>query len=88
LFFLRRSPITRRSGISRNSYPKPRRTKLSGTNFQKQLEGKGLKIRNGLIQDATFITADPGHASANTHREDDAKTRRNKEGRRYLNKKE
>jgi IS5 family transposase len=39
-----------------------------------------LKIRKGVIQDATFITADPGHASADTPRGDDAKTRRNKEG--------
>ena len=39
-----------------------------------------MKIRKGVIQDATFITADPGHASADTPRGDEAKTRRNKEG--------
>jgi IS5 family transposase len=39
-----------------------------------------LKIRKGVIQDATFITADSGHASADTPRLDEAKTRRNKEG--------
>ena len=33
-----------------------------------------------MIQDATFITADPGHASVDTPRGDEAKTRRNKEG--------
>jgi transposase, IS5 family len=38
-----------------------------------------LKIRKGVIQDATFITADPGHTSADTPRGDEAKTRRNKE---------
>jgi IS5 family transposase len=48
--------------------------------LQRQLDGKGLKIRKGVIQDATFITADPGHASADTPRGDEAKTRRNKEG--------
>ena len=48
--------------------------------LQRQLEGKGLKIRKGVVQDATFITADPGHASADTPRGDEAKTRRNKEG--------
>ena len=48
--------------------------------LQRQLEGKGLKIRKGVIQDATFITADPGHATTGTPRGDDAKTRRNKEG--------
>jgi IS5 family transposase len=64
------------------------RERLSKTNkdkaiwneLQRQLDEKGLKIRKGVIQDATFITADPGHATADTTRGDDAKTRRNKEG--------
>ena len=64
------------------------RERLSKTNkdkaiwneLQRQLDEKGLKIRKGVIQDATFITADPGHATADTPRGDDAKTRRNKDG--------
>ena len=40
----------------------------------------GLKIKKGTIQDATFITADPGHAPADKPRGDPAKTRRSKEG--------
>ncbi len=40
----------------------------------------GLKIKKGTIQDATFITADPGHAPADKPRGDQAKTRRSKEG--------
>jgi len=48
--------------------------------LQRQLDRKGLVIRKGVIQDATFITADPGHATADTPRGDDAKTRRNKDG--------
>jgi len=48
--------------------------------LQRQLDQKGMKIRKGVIQDATFITADPGHAPADTSRGDDAKTRRSKEG--------
>jgi IS5 family transposase len=40
----------------------------------------GLKIKKGTIQDATFITADPGHAPADKPRGDLAKTRRSKEG--------
>ena len=32
------------------------------------------------MQDATFITADPGHAKAGTPRGDEAKTRRSKDG--------
>ena len=41
---------------------------------------KGLEIRKGTIQDATFITADPCHALADTPRGDEAKTRRSKDG--------
>ena len=48
--------------------------------LQRQLDAKGLKIRKGTIQDATFITADPGHASTDTPRGDDAKTRRSRDG--------
>ena len=40
----------------------------------------GLKIKKGTIQDATFITADPGHAPADKPRGDLARTRRSKEG--------
>lgn len=50
------------------------------TELQRQLDEKGLKSRKGVIQDATFITADPGHATADTPRGNNAKTRRNKEG--------
>ncbi len=48
--------------------------------LQRQLDAKGLEIRKGTIQDATFITADPGHASTDTPRGDNAKTRRSKDG--------
>lgn len=34
--------------------------------LQRQLDEKGLKIRKGTIQDASFITADPGHATVDT----------------------
>ena len=40
----------------------------------------GLTIRRGVIQDATFITADPGHATADTPRGDQARTRRSRDG--------
>ena len=48
--------------------------------LQRQMDNKGLKVKKGVIQDATFITADPGHAKADTPRGDDAETRRSKEG--------
>ncbi len=44
--------------------------------IQRQLDNKGLKIKQGMIQDATFIRADPGHANLDTPRANDAKTRR------------
>jgi len=40
----------------------------------------GLTVKQGVVQDATFITADPGHAKAATPRGEDAQTRRSKDG--------
>lgn len=48
--------------------------------LNQQLDAKGLKVRKGVIQDATFITADPSHARADEPRGDGAKTRRSKDG--------
>jgi len=39
-----------------------------------------LKIKKGVIQDATFIQSDPGHAKTDTPHGDEAKTRRSKDG--------
>jgi hypothetical protein len=30
--------------------------------LDRQLDARGLKVRKGVVQDATFITSDPGHA--------------------------
>lgn len=51
---------------------------LVWTEFQKQLDAKGLKVKRGTIQDATFIEADPG--SSKLPRGDGARTRRSKDG--------
>jgi len=48
--------------------------------MQRQLDSMNLKVQKGIMQDATFITADPGHAKAGTPRGDEAKTRRSKDG--------
>jgi len=48
--------------------------------LQRQLDSKGLKVKKGVIQDATFITSEPGHAKADKPRGDEAKTRRSKDG--------
>ncbi len=48
--------------------------------LQRQLNAKGLKVKKGVIQDATFITSDPGHARADKTRGIEAKTRRSRDG--------
>ena len=48
--------------------------------LQRQLDSLGLTVKQGTVQDATFITADPGHAKADTPRGEEAKTRRSKDG--------
>lgn len=47
--------------------------------LQRQLDAKGLSVKDGCIQDATLITSDPGR-SGNKKRGDEAKTRRSKDG--------
>ena len=47
--------------------------------LQRQLDFKGLTVKEGCIQDATLITSDPGR-SGNKKRGDEAKTRRSKDG--------
>ena len=48
--------------------------------LQRQLDEKGYAIKRGTIQDATFITSDPGHAKTDKPRGDEAKTRRSRDG--------
>jgi IS5 family transposase len=48
--------------------------------MQKQLNTLGLQIKKGMIQDATFIHSNPGHAKADKPRGKEAKTARSKDG--------
>ena len=48
--------------------------------FLNQLKAKGYNVTKGVIQDATFVTSDPGHAKRDVPRGDKAKTRRSKDG--------
>jgi len=48
--------------------------------LQRQLDEKGLKVRKGVVQDASFITSDPGHAPADKPRGEEARTRRSRDG--------
>jgi len=54
------------------------RDRLVWEELQRQLDEKGLKVRKGVVQDATFITADPGRASK--PRGVQARTRRSRDG--------
>jgi IS5 family transposase len=56
------------------------RDKLIWAELQRQLGEKGLKVRKGVVQDASFITSDPGHARADKPRGEEARTRRSKDG--------
>jgi IS5 family transposase len=48
--------------------------------LQRQLDEQGYSIKRGTIQDASFITSDPGHALADKPRGDNAKARRSRDG--------
>lgn len=48
--------------------------------LQRRLDSKRLKVKKGVIQDATFITCDAGHAKADKPRGNEAKTRRSRDG--------
>jgi IS5 family transposase len=39
-----------------------------------------LKIKKGMIQNTIFIHSDPGHTKADKNRENEAKTRRSRDG--------
>ena len=57
-----------------------RRDRLVWAELQRQLDEKGLKVKKGVVQDATFITSDPGHAPADKPRGEEARTRRSRDG--------
>jgi len=46
--------------------------------LQRQLDEKGLRVKKGVAQDATFITADPGQSGR--PRGEEARTRRSRDG--------
>ena len=56
------------------------RDRLVWAELQRQLDEKGLKVQKGVAQDASFITADLGHAPAEEPRGNEAKTRRSRDG--------
>ena len=53
---------------------------LVWSELQHQFDNLGYAIKRGVMQDASFISADPGHAKKDKPRGKDAMTRRSKEG--------
>ena len=56
------------------------RDRLVWEELHRQLDAKGLHVKKGVVQDASFITSDPGHAKAEEPRGTVAKTRRSRDG--------
>ena len=48
--------------------------------LQRQINNKGLKVKKGVIQDATFRTSELSHKKVDEPRGPSSKTRRNKDG--------
>ena len=71
-------PDSRTIWLFRERMAKTETDKIVWEELQRQLDAKGLKVKRGTIQDATFIEADPG--SSKKPRGDEAKTRRSRDG--------
>ena len=63
----------------RERLSKTGRDRIIWNELQRQLEAKGIKVKRGSMQDATFITSDPGHEKHDEPRSE-GKTRRSKDG--------
>jgi Transposase domain (DUF772) len=71
-------PDSRTIWLFRERMAETGKDKLVWAELQRQLDLKGLKVRCGIVQDATFIEPDPG--SANKSRGNESKTRRSRDG--------
>ena len=54
-------PDTRTIWLFRERLSKTGKDRIIWNELQRQLELKGIKVKKGSAQDATFITSDPGH---------------------------
>ena len=63
----------------RERLSKTGRDRIIWNELQKQLELKGIRVKKGSAQDATFITSDPGHVKHEEPRSE-GKTRRSRDG--------
>ena len=71
-------PDSRTIWLFRERMTKTEMDKTVWSELQRQLDVKGLKVKRGTIQDATFIEADPG--SSKKPRGDEAKSCRSRDG--------
>jgi IS5 family transposase len=71
-------PDSRTVWLFRDRMEKTGKDKLVWAELQRQLDAKGLAVKKGTIQDATFIESDPG--SPKKPRGGEAKTRRSRDG--------
>jgi IS5 family transposase len=71
-------PDSRTIWLFRERLAQTGKDKLVWSELQRQLDDLGLKVRRGIVQDATFIESDPG--STKKPRGDESKTRRNRDG--------
>ena len=71
-------PDSRTIWLFKQRLAKTGKDKLVWSELQRQLDGMGLHVKSGTMQDATFIEADPG--SSTKPRGNDAKTRRSRDG--------
>ena len=73
-------PINQRYSFFRERLKDTDSLVLIWTKLQRHLDNSGYEIIRGGMQDATFITKDPGHAKANKPRGEKALIRRSKKG--------
>jgi transposase, IS5 family len=71
-------PDSRTIWLFRERMANTGKDKMVWAELQRQLDGMGLRVKRGTIQDAIFIEADPG--SSKKLRGDDAKTCRSRDG--------
>jgi transposase, IS5 family len=76
--FLILSLILGRFGYFESGLKQTGKDKAIWKELQRQLDAKGLKVKRGSIQDATFIEADPGKSKE--LRGDNSRTRRSRDG--------
>ena len=71
-------PDSRTIWLFRERMAETGKDKLVWAELQRQLDARGLKVRRGIVQGATFIESDPGSTKKSWG--DESKTRRNRDG--------